>query len=564
MQGRGNTIDSVHVLSTLKHFAVHGQPEAGVNTAPGNYSERIIRDFFLVPFKAAIKEANAATVMASYNEVDGVPSHKNKWLLDKILRQEWGFKGLVVSDYYGVRCLYNANFVATDSADAAKQAIEAGVDMELPDLECYSKSLVKMVKENKISEAALNRAVTNVLTAKFKLGLFDHPYVDPDEAEKVVNCNEHRALALKAANEAITLLKNEGNLLPLDVNKIKSLAVIGPNADYCHLGGYSGEPGRRISVLKGLQEKYSDKIKINYALGCKITKTEGLGGDLVEESDPAEDYRNIAQAIQVAKTSDVVLMVIGGNEETTREGWGSEHLGDRTTLDLIGRQNELVEAIVKTGKPIVVLLINGAPLSINYIAKNVPAILEGWYLGQETGYAVAGTLFGDNNPSGKLPITFPRNVGQSPNYYNYKSGAKRGYLLDDITPLYSFGYGLSYTTFKYSAPKIAKNTISANESTAVSFDITNTGKFKGDEIAQLYIRDNVSSVTRPVKELRDFARISLEPGLTKTITFQITPDKLAFTNIDMKYGVEPGDFEIMTGSSSRDEDLNKAVLHVKE
>ncbi len=373
-------------------------------------------------------------------------------------------------------------------------------------------------------QATVDKAVSRVLKAKFQLGLFEKPYVNPVYAEKITNCKAHETLALKAAEEAIVLLKNKNQILPLDIKKLKSIAVIGPNADYCHLGGYIGDPGRRISILQGILDKLGTQVKVNYAKGCNIIKTEGeIYTDKVDLNDPIEDLKNISKALQVAKASDIMLLVVGGNEENTREACASYHLGDRTTLDIIGKQNDLVEAIVNTDKPVIVFLINGGPLSINYIAQNANAILEGCYLEQETGTAVANTLFGDNCPGGKLPVTFPRSVGQVPCYYNYKPGAKRGYVLDGISPLYAFGYGLSYTTFNYSELKLAKNQIKQNERTIVSVEITNTGKIKGDEIVHLYIRDKVSSVTSPVKELRGFAHLSLNPKQTKTITFDITP-----------------------------------------
>jgi len=390
------------------------------------------------------------------------------------------------------------------------------------------------------------------------LGLFENPYVDPEEAQRVSETKESSSLALRAAREAITLLKNENNLLPLDRHNIRSIAIIGPNAGHVELGEYSGSPTRKVSVLQGIKDKVGEQIKVNYAEGCKITMSEqpSWHKDDVQPSDSAGDRKLIAEAVDVARASDIAVVVVGDNVETTREAWAENHLGDRDNLDLIGRQNDLVKAIVETGKPTIVFLIGGRALSINYIAEHVPAIFQGWYLGQETGAAVADVLFGDYNPGGKLPVTMPRNVGQLPDYYYHKPSARRGYLFSNKEPLFSFGHGLSYTTFKYSNLKVT------NAQAAV--DVTNTGKMAGDEIVQMYIRDDVSSVTRPVKELKGFARIHLKPGETKTVQFAITPDKLSFLNEDMKRVVEPGTFTILVGPSSVTNQLLTAKLEIKQ
>src|SRR5688572_132481 len=550
IQGRGPTIDNEHVAATAKHFAAHGQPEAGTNIGPANFSERILREVFLPSFEAAVKEAGVMSVMASYNEIDGVPSHINKWLLDDVLRQEWGFKGHIVADYYAITQLQDLHRVVDSKPAAAKLALEAGVDIELPDPDVYP-HLIQLVKENKISEATIDQAVARNLRAKFLLGLFENPYVDPERAVAVTNSAAHRELAAEAARRSIVLLKNENNLLPFDRNRLKTLAVIGPNAARVHLGGYSDNPGRGISVLQGVTDKAGAQIKVSYAEGCKITKEGGNWfADTAHPSDETEDRKLIAEAVETAKASDVVLLVLGGNEDTNKEGWADNHLGDRDSLELFGRQNELVRAVLATGKPVIVMLINSGPLSINYIAEKVPAILEGFYLGQETGVAVADVLFGNYNPAGKLPISFPRSVGQVPVYYNQKPSGRRGYLFADKSPLFPFGFGLSYTTFSYGQPSIAPAQIAPNGQAKVTVAVTNTGKRAGDEIVQLYIRDLVSSVTRPIIELKDFKRISLQPGETKTVEFTITPDKLWFYDLNMKRVVEPGTFDIMVGPSS--------------
>ena len=550
LQGPGPTIDESHVIATAKHFAAHGQPESGTNIAPGNFSERVLREYFLPSFKAAVTEGGIMSVMPSYNEIDGVPSHANKWLLQKVLREEWGFNGHVVSDYYAIPQLMDLHHIAADKPAAAKLALEAGVDIELPDPDAFP-LLSDLVKSGQISEATIDRAVARNLRAKFLLGLFENPFVDVERAVRVTNSNEHRALAAEAARRSITLLKNDNNLLPLNLNALKSIAVIGPNAAGVHLGGYSDNPGRGVSVLQGVKDKAGNRAEVLYAEGCKITKEGGdWFSDTAHLSDPAEDQKLIDEAVRVAKTADVALLVLGGNEDTNREGWADTHLGDRDSLELIGRQNDLVRAILDTRKPTIVLLINSGPLSINYIAENVPAILEGFYLGQETGTAVADVLFGDYNPAGKLTISFPRSVGQLPLYYNRKPTARRGYLFANKEPLFPFGFGLSYTTFAYSDLKINPARIGVADRAKVSVTVTNTGKRAGDEIVQLYIRDLVSSVTRPVMELKDFKRISLAAGESKTVEFVITPDKLSFLDLNMKSVVEPGWFDIMVGTSS--------------
>jgi beta-glucosidase len=565
-QGDATFKDKKHIIATLKHFAAHGQPESGTNCAPVNVSERLLREVFLTTFRQAIQKGGAISVMASYNEIDGVPSHANKWLLRDVLRKEWGFAGFVVSDYFAIRELNErpelfGNHLAADGKEAAALAAKAGVNIELPDPDCYS-NIVELVKKGVLRESLIDELVAPMLLWKFKLGLFEDPYVDPDVAERIVGCEAHRELALQAARETITLLKNDGGIAPLNLRAIKTIAVIGPNADRPLLGGYSGQPKHCSTVLEGIRSR-AGSIKVLYHEGCKITIGGSWQQDEVVPGDPAEDHRSIAEAVKVAKQADVVILAIGGNEQTSREAWALNHMGDRASLDLVGRQDELIDAIAATGKPIVALLFNGRPISIRNLTEKAQAIFECWYLGQETGQAVAEVLFGDINPGGKLPITIPRSVGHLPAYYNYKPAARRGYLFDDISPLYPFGFGLSYTTFKFGEPQLTKKIIRKNESTAVRVEVTNTGQVQGHEVVQMYIRDKVSSVTRPVKELKGFGRVTLEAGQTATVTFDIAPEHLAFYNIDMKYVVEPGEFEIMVGNSARDRDLQKITLRVK-
>ena len=550
LQGPGPGVDENHVIATAKHFAAHGQPESGTNIGPVNFSERTLREYFLPSFKAAVMEAGIMSVMPSYNEIDGVPSHANKWLLQTLLREEWGFKGHVVSDYYAIPQMVDLHHLVSDKPGTAKLAIESGVDTELPDPDAFP-TLLQLAKEKRVSETAIDQAVARNLRAKFLLGLFENPYVDVERAVRVTNSSEHRALAAEAARRSLTLLKNANNLLPLNLSALKSIAVIGPNAAQVHLGGYSDDPGRGVSVLQGIKDKVGDKVKVVYAEGCKITKEGGNWfADSANLNDPADDQKLIAEAVAAARTAEVALLVLGGNEDTNKEGWADNHLGDRDSLELVGRQNDLVKAVLETGKPTIVLLINSGPLSINYIAENVPAILEGFYLGQETGVGVADVLFGDYNPAGKLTISFPRSVGQLPLYYNRKPTARRGYLFANKEPLFPFGFGLSYTTFAYKDLKVTPTKIGPGDNARVTVTVTNTGQRAGDEIVQLYIRDLVSSVTRPIMELKDFRRIPLAPGESKTIEFVITPDKLSFLDLNMKSIVEPGWFDIMVGTSS--------------
>lgn len=565
-QGDASFRDKERLIATLKHFVGHGQPESGMNCAPANVSMRVLRETFFFSFKEALQGAGAISVMPSYNEVDGVPSHANRWLLRDVLRKEFGFKGYTVSDYFaiwelGYRPDTHGHFVAADKKESCRLAVEAGVNLELPDPDCYL-HLVELVKNRVLKESQLDELVAPMLLWKFKLGLFDDPYVDPAEAERIVGCDDHRQLARQSAREVITLLKNEGGLTPLDLSKYRTIAVIGPNANRTLLGGYSGVPKHEVTVLEGIKDRVGNRAKVLYSEGCKITIGGNWNQDEVIPSNPEEDRRQIAEAVEVAKQADVIILAIGGNEQTSREAWALNHMGDRASLDLVGRQEELVKAVLATGKPVVALLYNGRPLSINYLARNVPVIFECWYLGQENGHAVADVLFGDVNPGGKLPITIPRSAGHLPVFYNYKPSARRGYLFDDVSPLYTFGYGLSYTTFAIRNVRLEKEKIRANASTRVIADVTNTGKREGTETVQMYIRDVVSSVTRPVKELKGFEKVWLRPGETKTVTFEITPDLLAFYDVNMKYIVEPGEFFVMVGNSSRDEDLTKVTLSV--
>ena len=428
---------------------------------------------------------------------------------------------------------------------------DAGVDVELPDGAAY-KRLPDLVRSGRVSQAQIDAAVRRVLTMKFEAGLFEHPYVDAARAQALTATPDAIALARKAADEAMVLLKNDKGVLPLDPAKVGHLLVVGTHARDTPIGGYSDVPGHVVSVLEGLQDEAqaSGRFTVAYAEGVRITKSRSWTQDQVELEDPAVNERLIAEAVEAAKKADTLLVVLGGNEQTSREAWADNHLGDADSLDLPGQQDELARALFALHKPTVVLLLNGRPMSVNYLAQNADALIEGWYLGQETGHAVADVVFGRANPGGKLPVSIARSVGQLPIFYNHKPTARRGYLFDTTAPLYPFGYGLSYTSFDISAPRLAETRIGPNDTVGIDVDVANTGPRAGDEVVQLYIRDDVSSVTRPVLELKRFKRVSLAPGARQTVHFDIGPDDLAFWGVDMKRIVEPGTFTISAGPDS--------------
>lgn len=549
-QGNGKQkIDKDHVACTLKHFGVHGQPENGCNIGPAFFDERTLRETFFPPFEACIK-AGALSVMPCYNELNGVPAHANKWLLTDLLRKEWGFRGIVTSDYMGIGDLKVEHFVAKDSSEAALLALGAGVDIETP--YPYAYGLVpKLVREGKLPMALLDATVARILTVKFELGLFENPYTDPEAAESFIGCAANRKLALRAAEEAVVLLKDKEKLLPLDVARYKTIAVIGPNADRCILGGYSDKPKQCSTPLEGIRERAKGKSEVLYAEGCRITDKGDWFSESVKLSDTAANRARIQQAVEVAQKADVVLLFVGGNEALSREAWSMKHHGDLADLELMSGQNELAEALRKTGKPIVAILNSGPPLTFKKLDDGVGTILQAWYMGQEGGTAIANILFGDVNPGGKLPISIARSVGHLPSYYNHKPTARlREYAFDESKPLYPFGHGLSYTRFAYSKPIIANEKIKNGDSTQVSVEVENVGDREGAEVVQCYVRDEYSSLTRPVKELKDFARITLKPGEKRKVSFTIGPDKLSFFGQDMKRAVEPGTFKIMVGTSS--------------
>ena len=544
-----------------KHFVAYSVPQAGINIAPALVGERNLRELHLYPFEGAVKEANIYAIMPGYHEVDGVPMHANRWLLDDILRKEWNFKGYLFSDYGAISMLTRFHRVAKDLDEAGVQAVAAGVDVEASRLVAY-KNLASLVREGKIPESSIDAAVTRILTAKFRMGLFDRPFsVNKNDASKI-HTAESVALSQKIAEESIVLLKNDNSLLPLDRNSISSIAVIGPNADKVQFGDYSITKNNEygVTVLEGIRNNAGKNITVNYALGCGITSLSTDG---------------IAEAVEVARKSDVVVLVLGGTSmPLSGIGWGDENSKepntcgegyDRSELDFPGVQPQLFEKIAETGKPIVLVMINGRPLTIGKEAAKASALLEAWYPGEKGGEAVARILFGDVNPSGRLSVTFPPTTGHIPMYANHKPSAKgyynqpgspeqtgRDYVFSAPKPLFCFGYGLSYTYFEYSDLKIENNLKQGGKSVDVYCAVTNTGSRDGAEVVQLYVRDVFSSVTTPVKSLKAFEKVYLKKGETKVVHLTIAEDDLKLWNQDMKHVLEPGEFEVYVGSSAED------------
>ncbi|MEO5775122.1 MAG: glycoside hydrolase family 3 N-terminal domain-containing protein [Sphingomicrobium sp.] len=560
-QGRTLPLAPDKVFVTLKHMTGHGQPESGTNVGPANLGERELRTNFFPPFEKAVKHGNAMSVMPSYNEIDGVPSHANRWLLTDVLRREWGFKGATVSDYFAIPELSRRHAMFASVDDAAVVAMNAGVDSETPDGEAYI-LLPKLVQSGRIPQKQVDDAVRRILRLKFQAGLFEHPYVDAAGALSKEATPDAVALARQAARESVVLLKNENRLLPLNPAALKRIAVLGTHARDTPIGGYSDVPRHVVSVLEGIQNAAAGRFAVDYSEGVRITEDRIWSKNEVKLIPAEVNRKLIADAVATARRADAIIVVLGDNEETSREAWSDNHLGDRTSLDLIGEQNELAQAVLALRKPTVFVLLNGRPLSINYLSENAPAIVEGWYLGQETGNAIADVLFGAYNPGGKLPVSIARNVGQLPMFYNRKPTARRGYLFDTNAPLYPFGYGLSYTSFDIGAPRFAKASIRKNQTAQVSVDVTNTGDRAGDEVVQLYVRDDAASVTRPVIELKGFQRVTLQPGERRTLTFALGPDELSLWNLQMKRVVEPGTFTVSAGPTSAQ--LKSAKLTVTE
>lgn len=560
LQGGGEGVSSAHIISSPKHFAGYGQCAGGRNFAPTNIPLRQLRDEILPPFRLAVTEAKAKGIMPSHSDIDGIPCHGNKWLLTSVLREEWGFDGIVISDYNDALRLNILHAIEENPQEAAIKALDSGLDMDIPSGSAYEHLIEAANKSEKVMEL-LDRSVSRILKVKFELGLFENIYADPKEAKKIVNCKEHSALAKKAADKTIILLKNENNTLPLYKEKIKSIAVIGPNADPVEFSYYSARPNVGISILDGINEKVGDEVKVSYAKGCHITKDNEVietETEIIVDNPNVytleEELDSINEAVEIAKRSDVAIVCIGGSPNSSREAVTlQKNYGDNASLDLVGQQTELLRKVLETGTPTIVVLINGKPLSCSYVYENAPAVLEGWYLGQETGRAIADVIFGDVNPGAKLPVTIARSAGHLPAYYSQKStGFLKDYLFEKEGPLFCFGYGLSYTTFEYNQLELSKEIINMNESVEVSISVKNIGNRVGDEIVQMYIKDKVASVTRPEKLLKGFKRITLEPRERKKIVFTITTKDLEFTGVDYKSTVEPGTYYIMVGCNSED------------
>ncbi len=533
------------IIATAKHFTAYGISEGGRNLGPARVSERELREVFLFPFEVAVRRANVGSLMNAYHEIDGIPCASSKFLLTKVLREEWGFKGFVVSDYSAIEMLHTFHKVAKDLKTAAIKALEAGIEIELPDIKCYGEPLLSAVKEGAISMSVIDTAVSRVLRAKILLGLLeDDIYADPSKIKDMLDNPEHRTFAREFARKSIVLLKNDG-ILPIS-KEVKSIAVIGPNADSTkslhgdysytsHIAGVS-DGIRTVTVLEGIKSKVFSRTTILYAKGCELN---------------SESREGFNEALDIASKSDVIIAVMGENSGLFKRGISGEG-NDRIDLNLPGVQRELLKALKELGKPIVLVLTNGRPLSITWEKENVSAIIEAWYPGEEGGNAIADVIFGDYNPGGKLPISFPKDVGQIPVYYNRKPSAFSEYLTTDTKPLFPFGYGLSYTTFEYSDLEIKPGVVLPGGYVDISLKIKNTGNMAGDEVVQLYIHDEWASVERPVKELKGFKRVHLEPQEEKKVTFRLFMDQLAFYDEAMRFIVEAGTFEVMIGSSSED------------
>jgi beta-glucosidase len=556
-QGTTLPLAKDRVFATLKHMTGHGQPESGTNVGPANISERILREVFFPPFRAAVA-ANAQAVMPSYNEIDGVPSHANRWLLQDILRGEMGFKGAIVSDYFAIKELIDVHHITTNPMEAAVRALKTGVSADLPNGESFA-LLPKALAEGRIQQADIDRAVADMLRLKFLAGLFEQPYADARYAEKITGNAEARALALEAARKTVVLLKNDG-VLPLRADGLKTLAVIGPNAARVELGGYSNVPKHVVTLLDGIKAKLGQRVNVVSAEGVRLTESGDWYTDEVILAKREDNLERIKEAVKIAQGADAIVLAVGGSSALHREAWAKNHLGDSLNLGLCGEQNDLAQAMFALGKPVVVVLINGQPLSIPEVVEKANGVIEGWYAGQEGGTALAEVLFGDANPGGKLPVTVARDVGQLPYFYNQKPSAHRGYHFESKEPLFPFGFGLSYTKFELGEPKLSSARIDAAGSVKVSVDVRNTGGMQGDEVVQLYVRDVASSITRPVKELKAFRRVSLQPGASTTVEFTLAKEAFAYWNEQMKYVVEPGEFSIMTGPNSVD--LKSATLTV--
>ncbi|MEN9444186.1 MAG: hypothetical protein RIS47_1076 [Bacteroidota bacterium] len=551
-QGRTSLPDSVHVAATLKHFMGHGMPEGGRNIAPVNVSGYDLLNEHLLPFEMCL-QAGAMAVMPSYNEINGVPNHGSQWMLVDVLRGKLGFSGLITADQNAIDAMQTTHHIVDSPDDAARLALTNGIDVDLVYTSGTFSRLDSMVKQGKIAVGLIDKAVLRVLKLKFQLGLFENPYVSAERMRQFTNTPAHKELALQAATESAVLLKNENNVLPLDTNKVRTVAVIGPMAKGCHFGGYTAEPRQGVDLVDGFTQFGGQKLKVLYAEGCKIaTEESSFWVDKVQTPNSDEDdLRLINEALKVAAQADVVILAIGENVAFAREAWAESHLGDRANLDLVGHQYQLVAALQKLGKPVVAVMFGGRPLSFNAVAQSVPAIFQVYYPGQEGGHAIANLVFGVSNPSGKLAITIPKSVGQLPCYYSRKPSRLRSYIYNlGSEPLYPFGFGLSYASFSYGKPTLNKTEMAADGQLTLSVSITNTSQRTGSEVVQLYIHDLTSTGVRPIMELKDFARVEIPAGQTGKLSFRITPDKLAYYNPAYEKVIEPGEFEVFVGSNS--------------
>ena len=554
-KGYQRNLDNVQdVLGCVKHFVGGSYTINGTNGAPCEVSERTLREVFFPPFKAAIQQGGDWNVMMSHNDLNGVPCHTNSWLMTDVLRKEWGFRGFIVSDWMDIEHCVDQHRTAANNKEAFYQSIMAGMDMHMHGPE-WQTAVVELVKEGRIPESRIDESVKRILTVKFRLGLFEHPYSDAKTRDRVITDPEHKRTALEASRNSIVLLKNEKNLLPLDAQKYKKVLVTGINAnDQNIMGDWSElQPEDQVwTVLRGLKS-------VSPTTDFKFV-------------DQGWDPSNMSQAqvnAAVAAAKDCDLNIVCCGEYMMRFRWNERTSGedtDRDNLDLVGLQNQLIQRLNETGKPTIVVIISGRPLSLRYAAEHVPAIINAWEPGQFGGQAIAEIIYGKVNPSAKLAMTIPRSAGQISTWYNHKRSAFfHPAVCTDNKPLYPFGYGLSYTSFRYSNLKLSKQIIPNDGKTQIiaSVTIENTGQRDGVEICQLYINDLVSSVSRPVKELKDFLRVELKAGEKRTVEFTITPDKLAFYDLNMNPIVEAGEFEVMIGGSSRDEDLQKATFTIQ-
>ena len=537
------------VLACIKHFVAGSEPLCGKNVSPADLSERTLREVFFPPFKKGV-DAGALSLMVAHNELNGIPCHSNSWLMENVLRKEWKFQGFIVSDWMDVEHLYEVHHTAENLKEAYYQAIMNGLDMHMQGIH-WQEMVTELVKEGRIPMSRIDESVRRILMTKFKLGLFEHPYANAKDVKKVCMSAEHMNTALEAARNSIVLLKNDG-ILPLQADKYKRVLVTGINADSQNiLGDWSLEQGDKVStVLKGLRQVAPN------------TEFDFVDQGINPKTMTAE---RVNEAVEHAKNCDLNIVVAG--EYMIRAHWNDRSDGensDRSDLNLVGLQEELIEKLAATGKPTILILINGRPMSTEWAANNLPALVEAWAPGICGGQAIAEILYGKVNPSAKLAITVPRTVGQIQMIYNKKPSADyHPFVCSNDTPLFPFGFGKSYTTYEYKNLKLDASTTSRTGTVTATVEITNTGNQEGVEIAQLYIHDKYSSVTRPVKELKDFSRVSLKPGETKEVSFRITPDKLAFYDQQMNYIVEPGEFEVLVGSSSADKDLLKQTFTVK-